>query len=71
MAVSDAGYAAVSLYSCDGSCSVGAVGIFIACKELIGIWNEIPAVYIINIAVSVIVNGISGDFILIDPDGVL
>ncbi len=39
--------------------------------NLVGIAVKIPAIYIIYIAVSVIVNAVSGNLIFIDPDGAL
>ena len=46
-----------------------AVVILIPVKDLIIVGIKIPSVYVINVAISVIVNAVSGNFIFIDPDG--
>ena len=50
--------------------TMGSVTVFFPCADFIAVWNKIPAIYIIYIAVSVIVNAVSGNLIFIDPDGI-
>ena len=49
---------------------MGAVAVLVPNINLIIIGNKIPAVHIINIAVAVIVNAITRNLVLINPDGV-
>ena len=62
--------AAVVPGSCNGAGPVGSVAVFFSYAHFIAVGNEIPAIHIVYIAVSVIVNAITGDLVLIDPDGV-
>ena len=50
---------------------MGAVDVLRAFVYLVGIAVKIPAVYIVHESVSVIVNAVSGNLILIDPYGTL
>ena len=50
---------------------MGSVDVLRAFVYLVGIAVKIPAVYIIHESVTVIVNAVSGNLVLIDPYGTL
>ena len=50
--------------------TMGSVTVFFSYAHFIAVGNEIPAVSVVYIAVSVIVNAVSGNLIFIDPDGI-
>ena len=54
----------------DGAGTVSSMAVFFPHTDFITVRNEVPAIYIIYIAVSIVVNAITGNLVLIDPDGV-
>ena len=55
----------------DGARAVGAVAVLTARIDLIAAGGEIPAVDIVDIAVSVIVYPVAGDLVFVHPDAAL
>ena len=70
MIVREADHSAVALARADGARGVCSMRVIRAGVERIVSVIEIPAVYVVHIAVSVIVDAVVRDFVLIGPDGV-
>ena len=70
LVVRDADHSAVAPARADGARGVGSMSVVRAGVERIVSVIEIPAMHVVHIAVSVIVDAIVRDFVLIGPDGV-